>query len=86
MNKEEYLTKIRAAYEKEGNSLEGYETEADFISDLAEDGWNDSDKWLTIWGRLHNGGELTPRERECAIAYFEAGDCGIEGIPAEYRL
>jgi hypothetical protein len=58
-------------------------TEADFVSDLAEDGWPDHRKWLEIWVRLNDGGELTPREREQALAYWSAG----EDFPAaEHRL
>lgn len=58
-------------------------TEADFVSDLAEDGWPDHRKWLMIWDRIFGGGELTAREREQALAYWAAGD--DEPAP-EYRL
>lgn len=59
-------------------------TEADYVSDLAEDGWPDCSKWLTIWARLFEGGELTPREREQALTYYATED-GDE-VPKEYRL
>lgn len=59
-------------------------TEADFVNDLAEDGWPDADIWLAIWCRLHEGGELTPREREQAVAYYRTQDG--DTIPEEFRL
>jgi hypothetical protein len=65
-----------------GDDADTY-SEADFVSDLAEDGWPDARAWLKIWVRLHEGGELTPREREQALAYWTAG----ENLPApEDRL
>jgi hypothetical protein len=65
-----------------GDDADAY-TEADFISDLAEDGWPDYRDWLNIWVRLHKGGELTPREREQSLAYWAAGE---DMPPAEHRL
>lgn len=58
-------------------------TEADFICDLAEDGWPDHEKWIVIWCRVHEVGELTPREREQALAYWAAGE---DDPPVEMRL
>ena len=49
-------------------------TEEDFVSDLAEPGWPDFCRWLEIWDGLQKGGELTPRQREQALAYWEAGE------------
>lgn len=45
-------------------------TELDYISDLAEDGWPDSEKWLEIFSRLSSGSELTPEERQKAHFYY----------------
>lgn len=59
-------------------------TEKDFVCDLAEDGWPDSGKWLGTYSRLHDGGELTPRERLSALHYYNTDD-GKE-VPAEHRL
>jgi hypothetical protein len=57
-----------------GDDADQY-SEADFVSDLAEDGWPDSAKWLEIWYSLHTTGRaLTPREREQAMAYHVAGE------------
>jgi hypothetical protein len=58
-------------------------TEADFVLDLAEDGWPDHSAWTDIWVRLHEGGELTPRERKQALAYWAAGE---EYPPKKMRL
>ncbi len=58
-------------------------TEADFLLDLAEPGWPDSGKWCAVWVRIKDEGELTPREREQALAYWHAG----EELPAkDYRF
>lgn len=54
-------------------------TEADFILDLAEDGWPDHCRWSKIWCRVHEGGELTAEERRKSLAYWAAG----EEYPAE---
>jgi hypothetical protein len=59
-------------------------TEDDFVSELAEDGWPDYEKWLAIFVRLHEGGELTPREREQALAYYKTEDSA--DVPADMRL
>jgi hypothetical protein len=74
MTREEYLTKIRALYVAADCYVEDHDKEEDYVSDLAEDGWPDHCKWLIIWNRLHDGGELTPRERECAVAQFQSGE------------
>jgi len=58
-------------------------TEADFVSELAEDGWPGHRHWLAIYSRLHDGGELTPRERAQALAYWAAGE---DEPSAEYRF
>ena len=59
-------------------------SEADYVLDLAEPGWPDSDKWCAIWIRIKDGGELTPREREQAVHYFSTDDG--DNVPAEHRL
>lgn len=53
-------------------------TELDMVTELAEDGWPDACGWMQIFSRIHNGGELTPCEREQALAYWNAG----EDLPA----
>jgi hypothetical protein len=78
---EEYIRELRRPdIGDEADEL----TEADFVCDLAEDGWPDYDKWLTIWCRLNDGGELTPREREQALHYYGTDDG--DTIPPEHRL
>lgn len=59
-------------------------TEADIVSDLAEPGWPESGEWLGIYSRLHEGGELTPRERERALAYYRTDDG--QDVPPQFRL
>lgn len=59
-------------------------TEADYVLDLAEPGWPDSDKWCAIWIRIKDGGEMTPREREQALHYFCTDDG--EEVPEQFRL
>jgi hypothetical protein len=49
-------------------------TELDMVTELTEDGWPDACGWMQIFMRIHDGGELTPREREQALAYWEAGE------------
>lgn len=83
MTKAEYLAAMRKLYRPNIGSDADDMSEADFISDLAEDGWPDHDKWSVVWGRLHSGGEMTPRERECAVAQYMAGE---DDAPADMRL
>jgi len=59
-------------------------TEQDYVCELAEDGWPDYEKWLDIWCRLNGGGELTPREREQAVAYYGTEDG--DDVPEQYLL
>ncbi len=61
-----------------GDEANGY-SELDMVIDLSEDGWPDACGWRTILSRIHDGGEMTPREREQALAYWQAG----EELPAE---
>lgn len=59
-------------------------TEADFVLDLAEDGWPDADLWCDIWMRIKDGGELTPREREQSVVYYRTEDG--DDVPEQFRL
>lgn len=59
-------------------------TEADFVLELSEDGWPDASEWCAIWCRIKDGGELTAREREQALAYWRTGD-GDE-VPDQFAL
>lgn len=58
-------------------------TEEDFVTDLAEPAWPDFCRWQEILGELIKGGELTPRQRTQALAYWEAGE---EYPPDDMRL
>ena len=49
-------------------------TEEDFVTDLAEPAWPDFCRWLEILGDIIAGSELTPRQREQALAYWKAGE------------
>lgn len=49
-------------------------TELDMVTELTEDGWPDACGWMQIFMRIHDGGELTSREREQALAYWHAGE------------
>jgi hypothetical protein len=81
--KEAFLAYIRESRRPDIGDDANNLTEADFVLDLAEPGWTDSEKWNDIWWRVHNGSELTPREREQALAYWASG----EDAPAqEFRL
>ena len=79
-NKAEFTAHFRELIRPDmGDDADIYE-EIDFVSDLAEDGWPDHEKWMEIWYRLYlTNGELTEREREQSLAYWHAG----EDYPAE---
>lgn len=84
MTKDEFVKHIRELCRPDIGDEADTLTEEEFICDLAEDGWPDYDKWLEIWNRLYTtGGELTVREREQALAYWDSG----EDYPSEeFRL
>lgn len=84
MNKQEFQAHIRKLRRHDIGDDADDLTEADFVCDLAEDGWPDHDLWIEIWVRLQEGGELTPREREQALAYYSCEDG--DDVPAEHRL
>lgn len=66
-----------------GDEVNDY-TELDYVNALSEDGWVDNEHWLAIWAECYETGrELTPDEREKALAYYAAG----EDTPApEFRI
>jgi hypothetical protein len=78
-NKSEFEQHFREMRRSDvGDEADGY-TELDMVTDLCEDGWPDACGWMQIFMRIHDGGELTPREREQALAYWNAG----EELPAD---
>lgn len=78
---EEYIRELRRPdIGDDANDM----TEADFLCDLAEPGWPDSGKWMPIYVRCHDGGEMTPQERMSALHYFGTDDG--EEVRAEHRL
>lgn len=90
---EEYFRELRRPdVGDEANEL----TELDMVTELTEDGWPDACGWMQIFMRIHDGGELTPREREQALAYWEAGEelpdeamrlppCGPHCLSSEHK-
>lgn len=79
---EEYIRELRRP--DIGSDADEF-TEADFVSDLAEDGWPDHEKWLDIHFRITTGGaELTPRERMCALHYYGTDDG--DQVPQQYWI
>lgn len=74
MTKQEFIETVRKNQEIEGGDTSYLDNEADCITDLAEDGWPDCEKWSAIWCEVNAGRELTSEERRKALVYWKAGE------------